>query len=192
MGIIKKFMEKWAKRKERAWLKEFANTFDSIGKLFESRLLVFDAKMHQLYIHNTLADVMLAKGEAGWRAFLNNVFLSLAYQQMSGNWEAYFQQQEKKAVAEAWEKQGDLSTADVERIKRAARAKVKKDNMGRTMPMEFEFVIIYDRGETADIVAVGRYNAETEELEMEEWQWVKNMVEQNNKRPTYGNTIRTK
>lgn len=173
-------------------MKEFADMFDRIGKLFESRLLLFDVPSKTLYIHNTLAEVMLSKGEDGWRGFLNNVFLCLAYQQMSGNWEAYFKEQEQKALAEAWKKYGELSTADVQRIKWAARDGVKKDDLGRPLPMEFEFVIVYDRGNTCDIVAVGHYNAETEELEIAPWDEVKQIVGEYSKRPVYGDRLRTK
>jgi len=193
MGIIQKFKERQAKRKERKNLKQFASMFESIAKLFDSSLLVFDAEKHQLYIHNTLADVMLAKGPEGWQHFIENVFMSLAYQQMSGNWDKYFREQEEKAVAKARQQNPKLSFADEQRIRRAARDEVKKDDMGRTAPMEMSFVIIYDRGnQPADIVAVGHYDAATETIDMEEWSRVKAMVTLQNKKPVYGNTIRKK
>lgn len=193
MGIIQKFKESQAKRKERKNLKQFASMFESIAKLFDSSLLVFDAEKHQLYIHNTLADVMLAKGPDGWQHFIENVYMSLAYQQMSGNWEKYFREQEEKAVAKARQQNPKLSLADEQRIRRAARDEVKKDDMGRTVPMEMSFVIIYDRGnQPADIVAVGHYDAATETMDMEEWSRVKAMVNFQNKKPVYGNTIRKK
>jgi len=191
MGLIQKIKDYREKRKEEKRMNELTDMFIRVSKLFESRLLLFDAQKRRLFIHNTLATVMLSKGEEGWRGFLNNVFLCLAYQQMYGHWESYFKEQEQKALKKAWHENGELSMADVERIKRAVRSGIKRDEEGRMLPMEFEYIIIYDRGDSADIIAVGDYNAETEEINIEPWDEVKHIVEEFNKKPVYGEKIRT-
>lgn len=186
MGFIQKIKNYRKKRNEKKRMNELTDMIDCVSKLFKSRLLLFDEKQKRLYIHNTLATVMLSKGEEGWRGFLYNVFLCLAYQQMFLNWESFFKEEEQKALKKAWFEKGKLSKADMEQIKLAVRDGVKKEDNSNMFSMEFEYVIIYDRGYTTDIVAVGYYNGETEELDIKPWNEVKHIIEEYNKKPTNG------
>ena len=73
----------------------------------------------------------------------------------------------------------NLTRNDIDRIRRARRAEIAQSDMKPPRVEGFEFFIIRDTTDAQpDIVAVGHYDPDTEQIEMATWQEVKLLLEQ--------------
>jgi hypothetical protein len=70
-----------------------------------------------------------------------------------------------------------LSREDIERIRRARRAEIVQTDMEPPVIKEFDFFIIPETTEAhPEPIAVGHYNAQTQEMEMATWEEVKSLL----------------
>ena len=70
-----------------------------------------------------------------------------------------------------------LSRADIERIRRARRAEIAQTDMEPPVIKEFDFFIIPETAEAhPEPIAVGHYNPQTGEMEMETWERVRSLL----------------
>ena len=75
-----------------------------------------------------------------------------------------------------------LSRADIERIRRARRAEISQTDMEPPVIKEFDFFIIPETTEAhPEPIAVGHYNPQTGEMEMETWERVRSLLVDNSK-----------
>lgn len=169
------------KRQQRRKLKELSNlssVFSTISKLETAGLLVWSQKDRRLFIAQSLAQLMLAKGAEAWTAFVQNVYLYHYFNQCSDAWQQYIQQQELAAVRKA--SQGanpPLTRSDAERIRLAARQRIMESDVQPPQVQLFEFFIIRDSEQAKpDLIAVGYFDPQTSAMEIAPWDEVEPLV----------------
>lgn len=185
--FTKKRREQRRKLKE---LKQFSSTFTTLDRLEQSGLLVWDQKQRRLFIAQSLAVLMMKDAES-WVNFVTNVFQWLYYQQAQEAWNAHFLKEELAAVRKA--SVGDrsasplgssknhetvqLSRADVERIRLAARQQVAESDIEPPKVEPFEMFIVEDTVDAKPrIIAVGYFDPETNDMELAPWSEVSGLV----------------
>ena len=185
--FTKKRREQRRKLKE---LKQFSSTFTTLDRLEQSGLLVWDQKQRRLFIAQSLAVLMMKDAES-WVNFVTNVFQWLYYQQAQEAWNAHFLKEELAAVRKA--SVGDrsasplgssknhetvqLSRADVERIRLAARQQVAESDIVPPKVEPFEMFIVEDTVDAKPrIIAVGYFDPETNDMELAPWSEVSGLV----------------
>jgi len=202
MGLFSYFSKK--RREQRRKIRElraFSSTFSTLDRLEQSGLLVFDQKSRRLFISQSLAVLMMRDAES-WVNFVTNVYQWLYYQQAQEAWNAHFLKEELKAVREASRSavpagntDGDsphsaigdstegtvptvqLSRADVERIRLAARQQVAESDIEPPKVEPFEFFIVQDTTDAAaKLIAVGYFNPETGDMELAPWSEVEPLI----------------
>ena len=170
--------ERRAQRKKLKELSRLSNVFATISKLETSGLLVWSQKDRRLFIAQSLATLMLAKGAEAWTAFINNVYLCLYYQQCSDSWQQYIQQQELAAIRRA--SQGahpPLTRSDADRIRTAARQRILESDVEPPKVQPFEFFIVRESEQPKpDLIAVGYFDPETGDQEIAPWAEVSELV----------------
>ena len=181
MGIFNYFSKQ--RREQRRKLKElraFSSTFSTLDRLEQSGLLTFDSKSHRLFIAQSLAVLMMKDAES-WVNFVTNVFQWLYYQQAQEAWNAHFLKEELAAVRKA--SVGDnhetvqLSRADVERIRLAARQQVAESDIEPPKVEPFEMFIVEDTVDAKPkIIAVGYFDPETNDMELAPWSEISGLV----------------
>ena len=73
-----------------------------------------------------------------------------------------------------------LTREDIERIRRARRAEISQTDMEPPVIKEFDFFIIPESTEAhPEPIAVGHYDAQTGEMEMETWERVRSLLVKN-------------
>ena len=177
-------------RKKLKELKQFSSTFTTLDRLEQSGLLVWDQKQRRLFIAQSLAVLMMKDAES-WVNFVTNVFQWLYYQQAQEAWNAHFLKEELAAVRKA--SVGDrsasplgssknhetvqLSRADVERIRLAARQQVAESDIEPPKVEPFEMFIVEDTVDAKPrIIAVGYFDPETNAQELAPWSEVSGLV----------------
>ena len=181
MGIFTYFTKKRREqRKKLSELKNFSSVFSTLDRLEQSGLLTFDSKSRRLFIAQSLAVLMMKDAES-WVNFVNNVYLWLTYQESQRLWNDHFLKEELAAVRRA--SVGDnhetvqLSRADVERIRLAARQQVAESDIEPPKIEPFEFFIVQDTTDTAaKLIAVGYFNPETNDMELAPWSEVEPLL----------------
>ena len=181
MSIFTYFSKK--RREQRKKLKElkaFSSTFSTLDRLEQSGLLTFDSKSRRLFIAQSLAVLMMKDAES-WVNFVTNVFQWLYYQQAQQSWNDHFLKEELAAVRQA--SVGDnhqtvqLSRADVERIRLAARQQVAESDIEPPKVEPFEMFIVEDTVDAKPrIIAVGYFDSETSDTELAPWSEVSGLV----------------
>lgn len=173
----KKHREQRRKLKE---LKQFSSTFTTLDRLEQSGLLVWDQKQHRLFIAQSLAILMMKDAES-WVNFVTNVFQWLYYQQAQQSWNDHFLKEELAAVRAASVGENhqtvQLSRADVERIRLAARQQVAESDIEPPKVEPFEMFIVEDTVDAKPkIIAVGFFDPETNDMELAPWSEVEPLV----------------
>ena len=160
-------------RKKLKELRQFSSVFTTLDRLEQSGLLTFDAKSRRLFIAQSLAVLMMRDAES-WIAFVQNVYLWLTYQECQRLWSEHFLREELSAVRKA--SVGDnhetvqLSRADVERIRLAARQQVAESDIEPPKVEPFEMFIVEDTVDAKPkIIAVGYFDPETNAQELAPW-----------------------
>ena len=186
MGIFTYFTKK--RREQRRKLKElkqFSSTFSTLDRMEQSGLLTFDSKSRRLFIAQSLAILMMKDAES-WVNFITNVYQWLYYQQAQEAWNAHFLKEELAAVRKA--SVGDnhetvqLSRADVERIRLAARQQVAESDIEPPKIEPFEFFIVQDTTDAAaKLIAVGYFNPETNDMELAPWSEIQPLLQKADK-----------
>ena len=154
-------------------LKAFADRFSTLDRLEQSGLLVWDQKQRRLFISQSLALLMMKDAES-WVNFVTNVFQWLYYQQAQEAWNAHFLKEELAAVRKASVNENhetvQLSRADVERIRLAARQQVAESDIEPPKVEPFEMFIVEDTVDAKPkIIAVGYFDPETNDMELAPW-----------------------
>ena len=184
MSIFTYFTKK--RREQRRKLKElkrFSSTFSTLDRMEQSGLLTFDSKSRRLFIAQSLAILMM-KDAQSWVNFITNVYQWLYYQQAQEAWNAHFLKEELAAVRKASTQivNGkssivNLSRADVERIRLAARQQVAESDIEPPKIEPFEFFIVQDTTDAAaKLIAVGYFNPETNDMELAPWSEVEPLI----------------
>ena len=174
MSIFTYFSKKRREqRKKLSELKNFSSVFSTLDRLEQSGLLTFDSKSRRLFIAQSLAVLMMRNAES-WVNFVNNVYQWLYYQQAQEAWNAHFLKEELAAVRRASVGENhetvQLSRADIERIRLAARQQVAESDMEPPKVEPFEFFIVQDTTDAAArLIAVGYFNPETNDMELAPW-----------------------
>ena len=176
----------------------------TIVTLQKAGLLAWNQRDRQLLISAPMAVLFMDSAER-WTGFIQTLTLYEQYRLQSAAWAEYIQKEELKAVRRAMEdgrskmedgrsKMEDgktstishqpsvLSREDVERIRRARRAEISQTDMEPPVIKEFDFFIIPETTEAhPEPIAVGHYNAQTQEMEMETWEEVRSLLVDNSK-----------
>lgn len=181
MSIFTYFSKKRREqRKKLKELKQFSSTFSTLDRMEQSGLLTFDSKSRRLFIAQSLAILMM-KNAQSWVNFITNVYQWLYYQQAQEAWNAHFLKEELAAVRKASVGENretvQLSRADVERIRLAARQQVAESDIEPPKIEPFEFFIVQDTTDAAaKLIAVGYFNPETNDMELAPWSEVEPLV----------------
>jgi len=171
------------RREQRKKLKELSNlssVFSTISKLETSGLLVWSEKNRRLFITQSLATLMLAKGAEAWTAFVQNIYLYHYFQQCQMAWQQYMQKEELAAVRKASEGNNPpLTRSDAERIRLAARQRIMESDVQPPQVQLFEFFIIRDsENAKPDLIAVGYFDPETGAQEIAPWDEVAPLLQE--------------
>ena len=192
MSIFTYFSKK--RREQRRKLKElkqFSSTFSTLDRLEQSGLLVWDQKQRRLFISQSLF-VLTARDAESFVAFTQNVYLWLTYQESQRLWNDHFLREELAAVRKA--SVGDrsasplgssknhetvqLSRADVERIRLAARQQVAESDIEPPKVEPFEMFIVEDTVDAKPrIIAVGYFDPETGAQELAPWSEIQPLLQ---------------
>ena len=181
MSIFTYFSKKRREqRKKLKELKQFSSTFSTLDRMEQSGLLTFDSKSRRLFIAQSLAVLMMKDAES-WVNFVTNVFQWLYYQQAQEAWNDHFLKEELAAVRKASVGENhetvQLSRADVERIRLAARQQVAESDIEPPKIEPFEFFIVQDTTDAAArLIAVGYFNPETNDMELAPWSEVEPLI----------------
>ena len=170
--------KKREQRKKLRELKTFSSTFSTLDRLEQSGLLTFDSKSRRLFIAQSLAVLMMKDAES-WVNFITNTYQWLYYQQAQEAWNAHFLKEELAAVRAASTQMvnGQLSRADVERIRLAARQQVAESDIEPPKVEPFEFLIVQDTTDAAaKLIAVGYFDPETNDMELAPWSEVEPLI----------------
>lgn len=172
------------KREQRRKLKElrqFSSVFSTLDRLEQSGLLVWDQKSRRYFISQSLAAVMIAQGAEGWVNFIQNLYLHAYWQEIQQVTGDTMLKAELAAVRKA--SVGDnhqtvqLSRADVERIRLAARQQVAESDIEPPKVEPFEMFIVEDTVDAKPkIIAVGYFDPETNDMELAPWSEVEPLI----------------
>lgn len=182
MSIFTYFSKKRREqRKKLKELKQFSSTFTTLDRLEQSGLLVWDQKQHRLFIAQSLA-VLMMKDAQSWVNFLTNVFQWLYYQQAQQSWNDHFLKEELAAVRAASVGENhqtvQLSRADVERIRLAARQQVAESDIEPPKVEPFEMFIVEDTVDAKPkIIAVGYFDPETNNMDLAPWSEIQPLLQ---------------
>ena len=170
--------ERRAQRKKLKELSRLSNVFATISKLETSSLLVWSEKDRSLFIAQSLATLMLAKGAEAWTCFVQNVHLYHYYQQCQSAWQQYIQQQELAAVRKAsLGAHPPLTRSDADRIRTAARQRILESDVEPPKVQPFQFFIMRESEQPKpDLIAVGYFDPETGDQEIAPWAEVSELV----------------
>ena len=167
---------------EQKQLTTLTEQFKLLEESKKKGLLIYDAKLRRLYIEESLAKLMMVTAD-GWHNFLRNVFNWQFYKESSKVYNDYFLEEELKAVRKAKKQYAMLTRADIQRIKNARRAEIQQSDMPEIKPKPFEFFVIRhelaDKKQEvpgADILIVGDYDGENDDLSMAEWKDVQRFM----------------
>ena len=203
MGILKKWKERRAqKRKLREW-SELASALSTLDKMAKAGLLVWNAQTRQLLIDSNLALLMMQTAEK-WVNFVRGLYVWTQNQRIMEAWEAYRQKEELAAVREymAAHKGKNLSREDIDRIREARRLQMVQTDVEPPKVEGYEFLVIgppkdlehigdspsvnaeLSHGDSprvsapvGEVVAVGHYDPETDNIEMATWEEVRSLVQ---------------
>jgi len=173
---------KWWKdrRKQKQALKQqhdLLQTWQWVERLFQCGMLSFDDKSHRLYIMQSLAVLLMAKGVEGWVNSIHAIYQYTYWRTSQKLWEEFMQKEELAALREAIDKNPKLLRADIERIKWSKRQSIDFSDMQPPKVEPFEFFIIPDSTEAAvEPLAIGTYDPNTEEMEIATWNEVKSLL----------------
>lgn len=168
-------------RKKLKELRQFSNVFSTLDRLEQSGLLVWDQKQRRLFISQSLAVLTMLKSPDAYVATVQNIYLWTYWQQIQQVTEDTMLKAEIAAVRKASVKENykttQLSRADVERIRLAARQQVAESDMEPPKVEPFEMFIVEDTVDAKPrIIAVGYFDPETNDMEMAPWSEVEHLI----------------
>lgn len=194
MGIFKRFNQWRKSRKQLKKLHDIGSVFHALDAMEKGGMLSFDTRNRRLFIEEPLALIMMAGGAEKWTNFIQNCFTWLYHRQCTEAWKAYILKEELDAVRIATKKYTAMTRADVERVRRARRDEITQGDIEPPKVEPFEFFVVRavplsasaepkptENGESdggnkrkavpaGEILAVGHYEPETEQLELGAWE----------------------
>ena len=195
MGIFKRLRQRRKSRKQLKQLHDIGIIFHALDQLEKGGMLSFDTKNRRLFIEEPLALVMMAGGAEKWTNFIQNCFTWLYHRQCAETWSKYILKEELDAVRVASKQYTAMTRADVERVRRARRDEIAQGDMEPPKVEAFEFFVVRpvplaavsasaepkpaENNESGgkrqavpagEILAVGHYEPETEQLELGAWE----------------------
>lgn len=195
MGIFKRFNQWCKSRKQLKQLHDIGIVFHALDQLEKGGMLSFDTKNRRLFIEEPLAQIMMAGGAEKWTNFIQNCFTWLYHRQCAEAWSKYILKEELDAVRVASKQYTAMTRADVERVRRARRDEIAQGDMEPPKVEPFEFFVVRavplaevsasaepklaENNESGskrqavpagEILAVGHYEPETEQLELGAWE----------------------
>lgn len=191
MNVLKRFLTWRRTKKNVKQLEVIKDTFNALEKAERGGLIWFDQKNRRLFIEEPLAMLMMTSARR-WQNFLQNCFTWLYWRQCSEAWDNFILKEEMKTVRRTKKKTPVLTKRDVERIRFARRQEIAQGDMEPPRVEPFEFFVVRaaitsqqtgqgDKTEQmpgGEIMAVGNYNPETEQVEMASWEDVKGFVKE--------------
>ena len=168
-------------RRKLRELRQFSSTFSTLDRLEQSGLLTFDAKSRRLFIAQSLAVLTMLKNTEAYAATVQNLFLWTYWQQIQQVTEDTMLKAELAAVRKASVGENhetvQLSRADVERIRLAARQHVAETDIEPPKVEPFEMFIVEDTVDAKPkIIAVGYFNPETNDMELAPWSEIEPLI----------------
>ena len=197
------WIEDWRlRRQHKRKLKEMAATasvFATLKKLEVGGMIHWDGKLRRMFIEQPLA-VLLMKDAEKWQNFIQNLYLYTYYAQCQQAWADYMLREELAAVRKAQTAAAgtiQLSRYDIERIRRQRRDEILQSDIEPPKVEGFEFFLISEKelnhpapgpaphrgGETpasehqAELIAVGYYDPEREQIEMAPWNEIAPLIQ---------------
>lgn len=191
LNKIKRYFQRKQEKREAEGMKALAGAFDSLHKLERSGMLTFDVKERRLFIEEPLASVMAVSAE-NWRNFIQNVFFWLYWRQCQESWDKFMLREELQAVRRAKRKYVAITHADMMRIRHARRDAIAQSDMEPPKVEPFEFFVVRTVDEkpqekkkndkpSGEILVVGRYDYDSDSLEMADWQSVSDFISRKEK-----------
>ena len=189
MKLFKKWRERREQRRKLRELSELQRVFGTLKRLENCGMIAFDQKQRRLFIEQPVA-VLMMRNAASWLAFLQNTFRWLYYRQCQEAWDTFFKREELTAVRRAKRKYAMMTRNDVERVRRARRDEIAFGDVEPPKVEPFEFFVIrevaaQERSDAdphalaipaGEIMVVGWYDGETEQVEMAPWEDVKRFL----------------
>ena len=197
------FFEKWRERREQKRklkdLQRLTNGLRTLDQLEQSGLLAWDAKQRRLYIDSSLAVVMMRSAEA-WQAFIQNVYLWTYNREAWRTTEEQITKLELKAVRDYGKQHPELTLtrADIDRIRQARRLELAQEDINPAKVDGFEFFVVSppnlseakelstlnsqlstSSDPVGDLIAVGHYDPQKEQMEMATWEEVQRLLNTN-------------
>lgn len=185
--MINPFKKILEKRKQRKTLKELAQTnaiFGTLNKLERSGLLAWNEADRRLFLSEPLAMVMLERAET-WRTFLSNVNLWCHYNRVADLWQNYLLGKEMAAVRKAKMANPMLTDDEAVDIRINARMSIPQEEMANINleVKSYEFFIVSrattvnaGSGAKGKIWAVGRYEPESNSIDMVPWDEIESKI----------------
>ena len=182
MGLFSYFSKKRREqRRKLRELKNFSSVFSTLDRLEQSGLLVWDQKQRRLFINQSLAVLTLLKSPEAYAATVQNLYLWTYWQQIQQVTADTMLKAELAAVRKASVGENhetvQLSRADVERIRFAARQQVAESDIEPPKVEPFEMFIVEDTVDAKPrIIAVGYFNPETNDMELAPWSEIEPLI----------------
>lgn len=186
MNWIKNWIKKDKQKSALASVKQYASVFGTLDVLCDKGMLLWQERNRRLLIMQPLAVVMMQSADK-WRNFLTNCFLWQSYHLMAEAHDHAITRLQGNAIRKAKENTPVLTKADTERIRRSVREDyLVSPSVPKIEP--FEFYVITDAPrplprnseddaeERGEITLVGQYDPDSQQLEMETWEKIKNFL----------------
>lgn len=192
MGIFKRFNQWRKSRKQLKQLHDIGSVFHALDAMEKGGMLSFDTRNRRLFIEEPLALIMMAGGAEKWTNFIQNCFTWLYHRQCTEAWKAYILKEELDAVRIATKKYTAMTRADIERVRRARRDEIAQGDIQPPKVEPFEFFVVRAVSVSAsaepkptennesggkrhaipagEILAVGHYDPNAEQLEIGAWE----------------------
>jgi hypothetical protein len=168
-------------RKKLKELRQFSSTFSTLDRLEQSGLLTFDSKSRRLFISQSLAVLTMLRSPEAYVATVQNLYLWTYWQQIQQVTADTMLKAELAAVRAASVSENhetsQLSRADIERIRLAARQQVAESDVEPPKVEPFEIFIVEDTVDAKPkIIAVGYFDPETNDTELAPWSEVEPLI----------------
>lgn len=150
MRILDIFRSRKKRRamREQKELEQICRNFKSLEALQKSGLILWDLPRRRLFLEQPIAMMMMNSNKT-WRAFLQNCFLWIYYQECVDAMDTLMLDKELKAVRRAKKICNTLTMRDINRIKTACRNEIAFEEYERHAPeiKSFEFFVIRENSE---------------------------------------------
>lgn len=191
MNWIRRWKERREQKRKLKDLQRLAGGLRTLDQLEQSGLLAWDVKTRRLFIDSSLAVVMMQSAEK-WQAFISNVYLWTYNREAWRTTEEQIKKLELKAVRDYGKQHPELTLtrADIDRIRQARRLELAQEDIKPAKVDGFEFFVLspptlqpsdisHQTSPVGDLIAVGHYDPQKEQMEMATWSEVQRLLNTN-------------